>query len=81
MSDWSAIRNEFPAAASCTYLNTAAGGPISRAAATAGVDYYESTCRDGDVHWDAWLDRVEAVRATTAAFIGARPDELRSLVR
>lgn len=74
--DWAAIRQEFPAVDTCTYLNTAAGAPISRRAAAAGVEYYESSCRDGDVHWDAWMVRVEQARAALARFIGAGPHEL-----
>lgn len=71
MTDWAEIRARFPALAGTVYLNTAAGAPISRAAAAAGAGYYEATLRDGDVHWDEWLARVEEVRGQVAAFIGA----------
>lgn len=76
MTDWAAVRREFPAVSSCTYLNTAAGAPISRGAAAAGRDYYETTARDGDVHWDEWLARVERVRAAAAGFVGAQPGDV-----
>lgn len=76
MTDWAAVRGEFPAVQGCVYLNTAAGGPISRLAAAAGCGYYEATARDGDVHWDEWLERVERVRAAAAAFVGADPGDL-----
>ncbi len=78
MTDWSAVRASFPAAATCCYLNTAAGGPMSTAAAAAGCSYYEATARDGDVHWDAWLDRVEDVRGSVARLIHAHSNESRS---
>jgi len=31
---------------------------------------------DGDVHWDHWLERREAVRARVASFINAEPNEI-----
>src|SRR5918995_787532 len=31
---------------------------------------------DGDVHWDDWLARREAVRVRVAAFINAEPEEI-----
>ncbi len=77
MTDWPEVRASFPAAATCCYLNTAAGGPISTAAAAAaGCSYYEATARDGDVHWDAWLDRVEDVRGSVARLINAHSHEI-----
>ena len=76
MIDWSAVRASFPAASTCCYLNTAAGGPISVTAAAAGCAYYEATARDGDVHWDAWLERVEDVRGSVARLIHARSQEI-----
>jgi len=76
MADWQAVRAEFPAVTRRVYLNTAGGGPVSRRAAEAGRRYYELTLEDGDVHWDAWLERVDEVRAAVARLIGADPDEI-----
>lgn len=76
MTDWAAVRASFPATTSCCYLNTAAGGPISEAAAAAGSSYYDATVRDGDVHWDEWLDRVESVRGSVARLIQAHSHEI-----
>lgn len=76
MTDWAAHRDEFPALATQAYLNTAAGAPMSRASAAAGRQYYEATERDGDVHWDDWLQRVEAVRTAAASLLSARPAEI-----
>ncbi len=76
MIDWSEIRGRFPAVEEVSYLNTAAGGPISTASAAAGREYYEATCRDGDVHWDGWLERVEEVRVAAAQLLRAQPLEL-----
>jgi len=76
MTDWAAHRAEFPALATLAYLNTAAGAPMSRAAAAAGRQYYEATEQDGDVHWDDWLETVETVRAAAANLLAATPAEI-----
>lgn len=74
--DWQEIRRRFPAVDTCCYLNTAAGAPISRAAAAAGAEYYDISCRDGDVHWDAWMERVEQGRASLGRLLHASPREI-----
>ena len=76
MIDWVSIRKEFPVTNKSVYLNTAAAGPLARATARAGAEYYEQMMNDGDVHWDAWLARREEVRAQIARFINAEPDEI-----
>jgi selenocysteine lyase/cysteine desulfurase len=68
--DWVRIRRRFPAVERSTYLNTAAGAPVSRAAAEAGRRYYDLTLSDGDVHWDAWLEEVERIRRHVASMLG-----------
>lgn len=76
MIDWPNIRNQFPVTNNSIYLNTAAAGPLAQATAKAGALYYEQMMNDGDVHWDEWLARREAVRAQVARFINAEPDEI-----
>lgn len=76
MTDWSAIRGRFPAVESSTYLNTAAGAPISVEAAEAGAAYYRASRDDGDVHWEEWLSRVGDIRARMAAWLGAGAEDL-----
>jgi selenocysteine lyase/cysteine desulfurase len=71
--DWAGARALFPALEENIYLNTAGGGPISERTAAAGCGYYEQSLRDGDIHWNEWLERVEAVRRQVARFINARP--------
>ncbi len=68
--DWRRARKLFPAVEQTVYLNTAGGGPLSAPAAEAGRSYYEQSLRDGDVHWDGWLERVEVARARLARFLG-----------
>lgn len=76
MIDWAGIRNQFPVTQNSVYLNTAAAGPLAQSTAKAGALYYEQMMNDGDVHWDEWLARREAVRAQVARFINAEPDEI-----
>jgi len=76
MISWNDIRQEFPVTNDCTYLNTAAAGPLARTTAQAAQGYYELMMNDGDVHWDDWLARREQVREKLAQFINAEPDEI-----
>lgn len=72
MSDWSAFRTTFPALGTCTYLNTAGGGVMSRQVADAAMTYYRESVLMGDIGWDRWLERSERDRADVADFIGAK---------
>lgn len=76
MINWDDVRAKFPVTARSVYLNAAAAGPLAESTAKAGSLYYEQMMNDGDVHWDHWLERREAVRARVAAFINADPDEI-----
>lgn len=74
--NWPSIRKQFPVTNNSVYLNTAAAGPLAESTARAGVEYYEKMMNDGDLHWDDWLERREAIRAEVARFINAEPDEI-----
>ena len=74
--NWPSIRKQFPVTNNSVYLNTAAAGPLAESTARAGVMYYEKMMNDGDLHWDDWLERREAIRAEVARFINAEPDEI-----
>lgn len=76
MTNWPDIRKQFPVTNNCTYLNSAAAGPLAHSTAQAGSAYYEQMMNDGDLHWDEWLLRREEVRAKVASFINAEPDEI-----
>lgn len=76
MINWEEVRAKFPATARSVYLNAAAAGPLADSTAKAGSLYYEQMMNDGDVHWDRWLERREAVRTRVASFINADPDEI-----
>jgi cysteine desulfurase / selenocysteine lyase len=76
MTDWLAVRAEFPAASRYTYLNTAGAPPVSRRAASEAQRYYREMLEEGDVPWPSWIRHVETVRARAAALINADPDEI-----
>lgn len=76
MINWTDVRAKFPVTSRSVYLNTAAAGPLAESTAKAGARYYEQMMNDGDVHWDAWLARVEEVRRQVAEFINAEPEEI-----
>src|SRR6266496_1565381 len=76
MIDWNQIREQFPVTDGVVYLNTAAAGPVTRAARDAALGYYEKMMRDGDVHWNQWLAERETIREKIARFINAEPDEI-----
>ena len=75
-TDWATIRSKFPVTDKVAYLNTAAAGPLSRATAEAGSEYYRQMMADGDSHWDEWLAKREEVRRNVARLINAEPDEI-----
>jgi len=76
MPKWSDVRKEFPVTERSVYLNTAAAGPLAVSTQQAASEYYQLMMNDGDVHWDDWLARREAIRAQVASFINAEPDEV-----
>jgi selenocysteine lyase/cysteine desulfurase len=76
MPEWSVLRKQFPVTERSVYLNTAAAGPLAVSTQQAASEYYQLMMNDGDVHWDDWLARREAIRAQVASFINAEPDEV-----
>jgi selenocysteine lyase/cysteine desulfurase len=76
LPNWDAIRKQFPAVERCTYLNTAAGGPMSAYAAQAAKQYYDESYTRGDVCWNDWLARMDESRSAVARFVNASPDEV-----
>ena len=76
MINWDEIRRQFPVTERVAYLNSAAAGPVSRAACEAASLYYDTMMRDGDVHWSRWLTEREVARKKVAALINAEPEEI-----
>jgi selenocysteine lyase/cysteine desulfurase len=73
---WDEVRGDFPGLAGQTYLNAAATSLTPRPVREAACAFYRELETGGDRHWDAWLERREAVRGKVARLIGAEPDEI-----
>jgi selenocysteine lyase/cysteine desulfurase len=75
-TQWSEIRRDFPALARCAYLNAAAGSPTPRPVRAAVDEFYRRLEEEGDIPWEEWLEKTEAIRARVARFVGAEADEV-----
>jgi cysteine desulfurase / selenocysteine lyase len=73
---WEDVRRDFPGLAGKVYLNAAATSLTPRPVREAVLAFYRELEEGGERHWDAWLERREAVRARVARFVGAQPDEI-----
>ena len=74
--DWRAVREQFPALANWTYLNTATFGQLPRSATDAVAKHFahrdELACGD----FLSWFDDMDRVRAKVAQLIHCRPDDI-----
>jgi selenocysteine lyase/cysteine desulfurase len=73
---WDDVRGDFPGLAGKVYLNAAATSLTPRPVRAAVARFYGELEEGGDRHWDAWLEKREAVRARVARFVGAEADEI-----
>ncbi len=73
---WEELREDFPALKRRVYLNAAACSPTPRPVREASASFYRDLEDGGDVHWDDWVQRREAVRAKVAKLINAEPAEI-----
>jgi selenocysteine lyase/cysteine desulfurase len=76
MTDWSAIRSEFPALAKWTYLNTAAFGQVPRRATRAMAAHMERRDQTACADFLHWYDDADRIRAQCAQLIHAEPDDI-----
>jgi selenocysteine lyase/cysteine desulfurase len=77
MADWKRFRDEqMPVAARFAYFDHAAVAPLTRRAADAITQFATDATTLGDTVWPQWARRTEEVRATAAALLNARPDEV-----
>ncbi len=74
--DWPEFRAAFPALENQIYLNTAGGGPICSAAATAGSRYFQDLEATGDRNWPQWLEAVEECRTRVARLLNGTPEQI-----
>lgn len=76
MTDWKAIRDQFPAVKTYTYFDAASAPPIPIPVAQAAQKYYQNMLEKGDMPWDEWLENLEAVRQQVADYLNAEVDEI-----
>lgn len=70
------LRRMFPVTERLIYFNHAAVGPLSTRAAEA-MERHAHDQRDfGALHWREWYAEHDALRATAARLIGAKPQEI-----
>ncbi|HBY64715.1 MAG TPA: hypothetical protein DEH78_33255 [Solibacterales bacterium] len=74
--DWAAVREEFPALAHWTYLNTATFGQLPKRAVEASLGHFrhrdERACSD----FLSWFDDADAIRGLAAQWIGAQAEDI-----
>ena len=75
-SFWQKIRKDFPITGNGTYLDHAAGGPISKPVLAKIQNHYQENALESDFAWMKWIKQREAVRRTVAKFINAAPEEV-----
>jgi selenocysteine lyase/cysteine desulfurase len=69
-------RSQFPVTASSIYMNHAAVSPISRRVRDAMVGLLDDVHQSGAEHWQAWMERYDAVRRSLAQLLNAEPGEI-----
>jgi selenocysteine lyase/cysteine desulfurase len=68
--------DQFPVRENLVYLNHASVAPLCRRAANAMRDFAQEALEYGSLHYDRWLATYEALRASTAKMINAKPSEI-----
>ncbi|MCB1021601.1 MAG: aminotransferase class V-fold PLP-dependent enzyme [Bryobacterales bacterium] len=74
--DWAAVREQFPVLGQWRYLNSATFGPMPRCATEAIRQHFEDRDRTGSLDFLSWFDRLDEVRASAGALIGAQADDI-----
>ncbi|MFA5989448.1 MAG: aminotransferase class V-fold PLP-dependent enzyme [Sphingomonas sp.] len=73
--DWKALRARFPLLARHGFINSCSYGLLSVDVEAAWQAYIADRHEHGS-HWEAWVDRYEALRADFATLLGAQADEI-----
>jgi selenocysteine lyase/cysteine desulfurase len=76
MSDWAALRREFPALSHWTFLNTATYGQTPRCAVAAMDEHLARRDRTACHDFLDWFDDADQVRARLGALIGCSADDI-----
>ena len=73
---WADLRDQFPVLAHWRYLNSATFGPVPRCAVEAEEAFAAERDRTASLDFLTWFDRLDAIRANAARWIGARPEDI-----
>jgi selenocysteine lyase/cysteine desulfurase len=73
--DFEQLRSQFPVLARKTYLNSGSYCALADTVKAAFESYMDDRLAIG-ANWDVWITKNEAVRALTAQWLGATPDEI-----
>lgn len=71
MTDWAAVRSQFPVLRDWVYLNSATFGPVPRCALDAAERHARSRDERACLDFLEWFDDADRVRALAAAMLGA----------
>lgn len=74
--DWAEIRRDFLGTDKFVFKNAAAASLMSKPVVDAVSKYMQELQIGGDLYWDEWLRRAEAIRFDVARFVGAEPEEI-----
>src|SRR5262245_24606783 len=72
----SKLRAVMPAARKFAYFDHAAMSPLPQSTADAFQKWLKEAVEIGNSKWGEWVRNVEAMRASAAAMIGARAEEI-----
>lgn len=73
---WAAFRQQMPVTERWAYFDHAAVAPLTRAAQQTTIDWASQAAQQGGVVWSDWTGRVEKLRGTAAALLGAKTSEI-----
>jgi selenocysteine lyase/cysteine desulfurase len=74
--DWDSVREEFPALAHWTYLNTATYGQVPRRGVAADATHWANREKFACSDFLHWYDDADLIRASIARLIHATPDDI-----
>src|SRR3974390_2410289 len=69
VTDWVQVRSQFPAMATCTYLNTATYGQVPRRAADAVARHFARRDEFASDDFLNWFDDADQLRSAVAQLI------------
>ncbi len=73
---WEEFRGQMPVARRWAYFDHAAVSPLPLGTHETILQWAQQACEHGDVHWPQWAARVEDLRRSAAALLGADTDEI-----